>query len=416
MITVDGGEGRRARRGGDRDGGGRAGHRHRDRRGRASPGPGVARASRTSARARSRAGAWRGPCAGRSGRGSRRDEGAGWTGFGGRRPARSRRDLAAPGRVVLAVGLDLAAGEPPARWHPVVWLGRALGWAERRAPGRSVADGAAAVAAVTAVAWAAARLVATATRRLGWPGVVLEALASSPRSPCAVSAEATGGVESALRAGDLAAARARVGRDLVSRPTGELAADEVASAAIESAAENLVDSIAARSSPTPWAGSPPRGPIARSTRPTRCGGTATPATSGSARRPRGSTTWRISFRRGVGAAALAAGAALAGEDGRGAARVAWAQHRRTASPNAGWPMAAMAGALRVGPREARRLPARRRGRCPPRPTRSAGRGGSWAGRPRSPSCWPRALRSSEGRIRGDAPPARACAPDRGGAA
>jgi adenosylcobinamide-phosphate synthase len=50
----------------------------------------------------------------------------------------------------------------------------------------------------------------------------------------------------------------------------------------------------------------------------------------------------------LGAAALAAGAALVGEHGAGAARVAWAQRRRTASPNAGWPMAAMAGALDVG--------------------------------------------------------------------
>ena len=49
----------------------------------------------------------------------------------------------------------------------------------------------------------------------------------------------------------------------------------------------------------------------------------------------------------LGAIALAGGAALAGESGAGAARVAWAHHVRTASPNAGWPMAAMAGALDV---------------------------------------------------------------------
>jgi adenosylcobinamide-phosphate synthase len=47
------------------------------------------------------------------------------------------------------------------------------------------------------------------------------------------------------------------------------------------------------------------------------------------------------------AAALVGGAALAGEDAAGAARTAWRDHGRTASPNAGWPMAAMAGALGV---------------------------------------------------------------------
>jgi adenosylcobinamide-phosphate synthase len=43
-----------------------------------------------------------------------------------------------------------------------------------------------------------------------------------------------------------------------------------------------------------------------------------------------------------------AGAGLAGEDAAGAWRVAWRDHARTASPNAGWTMGAMAGALGVG--------------------------------------------------------------------
>jgi len=253
--------------------------------------------------------------------------------------------------VVLAVALDLAAGEPPARWHPVVWLGRALGWAERRAPGRSVADGMAAVMAVTAGAWAAARLVAMVARRLGWPGVLLEALALKPAFALRRLAEATSGVEAALRAGDLPTARARVGRDLVSRPTGDLEADEVASAAIESAAENLVDSVAAPvlayaagGLPAAWAYRVVNTADAmwgyRDARYERFGKAAA----------RFDDLVNLVPAR-LGAAALAVGAALAGEDGAGAARVAWAQHRRTASPNAGWPMAAMAGALDVGLRK-----------------------------------------------------------------
>jgi adenosylcobinamide-phosphate synthase len=50
----------------------------------------------------------------------------------------------------------------------------------------------------------------------------------------------------------------------------------------------------------------------------------------------------------LGAAAIALGAAMAGERGREAWRLARLQHGRTASPNAGWPMAAIAGALGVG--------------------------------------------------------------------
>src|SRR5262249_5176631 len=153
--------------------------------------------------------------------------------------------LRRPVALLLAVAVDLAVGEPPAPWHPVAWLGRALDWAERRAPGRSVADGAAAGTLVVGGARIAARRLGRVAHRLTWAGIVRDAFLLKPAFAIRRLAEATGGVEAALRSGDLDAARRRVGRDLVSRPTADLAADEVASAAIESAAENLVDSIAA---------------------------------------------------------------------------------------------------------------------------------------------------------------------------
>jgi adenosylcobinamide-phosphate synthase len=256
--------------------------------------------------------------------------------------------LRRPAAILLAVALDLALGEPPGRWHPVAWLGRALGWAERRAPGRSVADGAAAVTLVTAGAWGAARLVAAAARALGGAGVVLEALALKPAFALRRLGEAAEGVERALRAGDIEAARTRAGRDLVSRPTDDLAADEVASAAIESASENLVDSIAAPILAYAVGGLPAAWTY-------RAVNTAD-AMWGyrDARYERfGKAAARLDDLANLvparlGAAVLAAGSALVGENGAGAARVAWAQHRRTTSPNAGWPMAAMAGALDVG--------------------------------------------------------------------
>jgi adenosylcobinamide-phosphate synthase len=253
-----------------------------------------------------------------------------------------------PAIILLAVALDLLAGEPPASWHPVVWLGRAFHWAEGRAPGRSVADGAAAVTLVTAGAFAAARWLGAVARRLGWAGVVLEAIALKPAFAVRRLIEATDGVATALRAGDLETARFRAGRDLVSRPTTDLGGDEVASAAIESAAENLVDSIAApvlayavAGLPGAWAYRAINTADAmwgyRDARYERFGKTAARVDD------------LVNFLPArFGAAALVAGAVLAGEDGAGAARVARAQHGRTASPNAGWPMAAMAGALGVG--------------------------------------------------------------------
>jgi adenosylcobinamide-phosphate synthase len=256
--------------------------------------------------------------------------------------------LRRPVALLLAVAVDLAVGEPPARGHPVAWLGRALDWAERRAPRRSVADGAAAVTLVIGGAWALAGILASLTRRMRWPGIVLEALLLKPAFALRRLAEATGGVEAALRNGDLGTARSRAGRDLVSRPTADLEADEVASAAIESAAENLVDSLAAPllayatgGLPAAWAYRAVNTADAmwgyRAPRYERFGKAAA----------RLDDVANLAPAR-LGAAALAAGAALAGEDGAGAVRLAWTQHGRTASPNAGWPMAAMAGALGVG--------------------------------------------------------------------
>ena len=154
--------------------------------------------------------------------------------------------LRRPAAILLAVALDLALGEPPGALAPRGLAGARARLGGARAPGRSVADGAAAVTLgdrrrVGRGAPARGR----GARGSAWPGVVLEALALKPAFALRRLGEAADGVEAALRAGDLETARTRVGRDLVSRPTGDLAADEVASAAIESAAENLVDSIAA---------------------------------------------------------------------------------------------------------------------------------------------------------------------------
>lgn len=252
------------------------------------------------------------------------------------------------GALMLAVAVDLVAGELPPGGHPVVWVGWALRWAERRVPGRSVTDGAVAVGAVVAATAAAAALVGLAARRLGWARLPIEALALKPAFSIRRLATAAGAVEAALRAGHLARARTRVGRDLVSRPTGALDASEVTSAAVESVAENLVDSVAAPllayaagGLPAAWA--------------YRAVNTADAMWGyrDACYERFGKVAARLDdvanlVPARLGAACLTAGAALSGEDAAGAARVAWRQHGRTASPNAGWPMAAMAGALGVG--------------------------------------------------------------------
>lgn len=253
-----------------------------------------------------------------------------------------------PAALLVAVGLDLVAGEPPDRWHPVAWLGRALDWAERRAGGREVGHGAAAVLAVTALAWGAAAVVGGLARRLGWPGVVLEALALKAAFAIRRLGAAASEVDAALWAGDLDEARRRAGRHLVSRPTDRLGPAEVRSAAVESVAENLADSVAgpllayaAGGLPAAWAYRAVNTADAmwgyRDARHERFGKAAARLDDAANLVP-----------ARLAAVAVAAGAAVVDEDAEGALRVAWRDHGRTASPNAGWPMAAMAGALGIG--------------------------------------------------------------------
>jgi adenosylcobinamide-phosphate synthase len=250
-----------------------------------------------------------------------------------------------PGALLLAVALDLVAGEPPDRWHPVAWLGRALAGAEARATRRTVATGGAAVVGVATLAVAVAALVAGAARRLGTAGLVLEALALKPAFAVRRLATAALEVRSALGAGALQAARDGVGRHLVSRDVRGLDGPAVASAAVESVAENVTDSVAAPLLAYAAGGLPAAwGYRVLNTADAMWG-------YRDARHERfGKVAARLDDVANLlparcAAIALVGGAALAGEDAAGAARIAWRDHGRTASPNAGWPMAAMAGAL-----------------------------------------------------------------------
>jgi adenosylcobinamide-phosphate synthase len=142
--------------------------------------------------------------------------------------------------LLSALALDAAFGEPPSAAHPVVWMGRALDWLERLAPGPERTT---------------ARLGFGASAALGLPvlwgslGFLVERsgpwwlLATALKTTLAGRAllEAGARVEAALANGRQEEARAALGW-LVSRPTGTLNGSSIAAAAIESLAENFVDS------------------------------------------------------------------------------------------------------------------------------------------------------------------------------
>ena len=246
----------------------------------------------------------------------------------------------------IALGVDLAFGEPPARLHPVVGMGRLVGGLERLAP----ADPARATSFGVLLALAPATFAALAGVAIGRlrPGP-LRALATAwtLKSSFALRALLAAGrrVERALLADDLATAR-RECVALVSRPTSDLSAQGIASAAIESLAENLCDSYVAPLVFYRVAGLP--GALAY-----RAVNTADAMVGYHGRYEHvGKAAARLDdllnlLPARLSAAALVAGAAITRDAATRAGRVAVREHARAASPNAGWPMAAAAGALGV---------------------------------------------------------------------
>jgi adenosylcobinamide-phosphate synthase len=253
--------------------------------------------------------------------------------------------------VLLALAVDLAVGDPPNRVHPVAWAGRLLAHGRRRlclgSSGALRLKGAALTLAVTGLAGAAGALVGALALRLGATGLVLEALALSTVIAARGLVGAAREVHAALGRGDLAGARERVAWHLVSRPTHDLDEGHVASAAVESVAENLTDALVA---PLCWylvLGLPGAAAYrAVNTADAMLGYRTGPLEHFGklAARLDDVLNWVPARLAGL---ALVGGAALAGERGRAALAVMRRDRGRTTSPNAGWTMSAMAGALGV---------------------------------------------------------------------
>ncbi len=253
--------------------------------------------------------------------------------------------------LVCALLLDLGAGEPRNFWHPVAWIGGVLDRLFRAAPrhGRltrllygAAAVGGAALATAWLVTWAQRPMAS-----IGWLGVIAQAWFLKCSFSLRGLFSAAKLVKRALAAGDLERARAEVGLHLVSRPTRELSAEAVASATVESVAENLTDGFVAPilfylllGLPGAWA--------------YRVVNTADAMVGyhGGEFEYLGKAAARLDdllnlVPARLAALALVVGAALAGADARRAMLTARRDHILTASPNAGWTIAAMAGALGV---------------------------------------------------------------------
>ena len=253
---------------------------------------------------------------------------------------------------LLALALDAWRGEPPAAWHPVVWMGNALEWwGERLAPRVPVVRDWACfwLAALVWCALAAIVMVAAwvlqhlALSLYGLLAAALLGMLLKPLMAWRMLKDEVVAVDEAL-ALSLPEGRERLAR-LVSRDVTELDAAQVRESAIESLAENLNDSVVA---PLFWfalLGLPGAALY-------RFANTADAMWGYPGMR--GGRYWQWAGKWAARAddvlswlpARITALLLIAG--GRGLTLRALArQAGKTPSPNSGWPMAAMALALNV---------------------------------------------------------------------
>jgi adenosylcobinamide-phosphate synthase len=256
-----------------------------------------------------------------------------------------------PSLAVLALALlmDATLGEPPRQFHPVVLMGKTITGLERLAPpsgaSRQFLMGAfIALATPSLFAAAAAAMLAATTR---WPAVGTLISAMFLKSTFALRAlgRAAGDVRDPLCRGDLDGGRAAL-RSLCSRDASLLDERLLVAASVESVAENASDSFVAPLFYFLVLGVP--GAVFYRV--------ANTADAMIGYRGRYEYVGKVAARLDdalnfiparLTAALLLVAGWLSGRDVRHAWRVLRRDAGRTESPNAGKPMAAIAGLLRV---------------------------------------------------------------------
>ena len=257
--------------------------------------------------------------------------------------------------VLAALVIDLLLGDAANRVHPVAWMGAYIQkyahvW-EAKAPvkGRFLGFTYGLILLVSGVVifsvplWAFVVFIQIdATLKIILTAILFKQAFSIRRL-----LEAGKAVEDALAGGDLDEARRRTAWHLVSRPTARLDEAHIASAVVESLAENVCDSLVAPllafglgGLPVAWA--------------YRFVNTADAMIGyhneryeyfGKSAAILDDILNYIPARLSGGMICLSA--MLIGEDWKSAWRVMVNEHGLTASPNAGWPMCAAAGALNI---------------------------------------------------------------------
>lgn len=253
--------------------------------------------------------------------------------------------------LLLAYALDRFFGEPPTRVHPVAAMGRMISLVAHL--GRSAQPWFAflvgiGVVVLGMVVWGGLGIgVHLLGREVPWLGLILEVALLKTTFSVSGLVRAAVEVHRALVAGDLVEARRLLAWHLVSRDTSTLDQARVSAAVIESVAENASDSMVA-----PWfwylVGGLPAALVYRYVNTAD----AMLGYRDAEREWLGKAAARLDdllnlIPARVTALSLLLAALCVGGNARKGFHVWWSDAGQTASPNAGQPMAVVAGILEV---------------------------------------------------------------------
>jgi adenosylcobinamide-phosphate synthase len=257
--------------------------------------------------------------------------------------------LALLAALVAGVGVDWIFGDPPNKYHPVAWLGRLVGYFVPRLKGNAEkAKGTAfAILLVAAVALAIHFLVFAS---MYLAGIVALAVASAVILKITIAVRGmerhVKAIMSCLEAADLAGARQNLSM-IVRRRTDDLDEQHILSATIECVSESTVDGITGPIFYYSIFG--PAGAFAY-----RAINTLDSMVGYNDKyfKDIGWTSARLDTAANyvparITAFLMVASAKILGADWKNSLSMLQRDHAKTFSPNAGYPMATMAGALRI---------------------------------------------------------------------
>jgi len=252
--------------------------------------------------------------------------------------------------LLLALAMDVLFGEPPRAIHPVVWIGKVISFWEKFATAQGpryqlVYGGAMVLLTIFVFAAPVYFLLIYASQISSIAYVIGGALLLKLSFSLRELRRAALAIELILTKDDLREAQAMMST-LVSRDTQSLEKPEIVSATVESVAENISDSFVAPLFYFLLLGVP--GALAYrvvNTFDAMIGYHGKYEYLGKFAARLDDVLNFIPAR--VSGLLLVIAAYLCRRDGKRAWRVMLRDHGKTESPNAGWPMSAMAGALRV---------------------------------------------------------------------